>query len=47
LMNEREFASVRQIKGSLSQIHCANPGEFERALYVQALQTYKPKAMRR
>jgi hypothetical protein len=26
----------------MSQKYCANPGEFERAQYVQALQNYKP-----
>jgi dihydroorotate dehydrogenase (fumarate) len=46
-MKEREFASVRQLKGCLSQLHCANPGEFERAQYVQALQTYKPKSSKK
>lgn len=46
-MNEREFTSVRQLKGCLSQLHCANPGEFERAQYVQALQSYRPRAPRR
>jgi dihydroorotate dehydrogenase (fumarate) len=41
-MNEHEFTSVRQLQGSMSQKHCANPGDFERAQYVQALQNYKP-----
>lgn len=42
-MEEREFDSVRQLQGSMSQKHCANPGDFERAQYVHALQSYKPK----
>jgi dihydroorotate dehydrogenase (fumarate) len=42
-VNEREFKSVRQLQGSMSQKHCANPGDFERAQYVQALQSYKPR----
>jgi dihydroorotate dehydrogenase (fumarate) len=41
-MEEREYESVRQMRGSMSQIHCANPGEFERAQYVRALQSFKP-----
>jgi dihydroorotate dehydrogenase (fumarate) len=42
-MTERQFESVRQLQGSMSQKHCANPGDFERAQYVQALQSYKPR----
>jgi dihydroorotate dehydrogenase (fumarate) len=41
-MEEREYESVRQMRGSMSQIHCANPGEFERAQYVRALHSFKP-----
>jgi hypothetical protein len=26
----------------MSQIHCENPGEFERAQYVRALHSFKP-----
>jgi dihydroorotate dehydrogenase (fumarate) len=40
-MEEREYESVRQMRGSMSQIHCANPAEFERAQYVRALQSFK------
>jgi dihydroorotate dehydrogenase (fumarate) len=46
-MNEHEFESVRQLQGSMSQKHCANPGDFERAQYVQALQNYKPMQSKR
>jgi dihydroorotate dehydrogenase (fumarate) len=38
---EHEYESVRQLQGSMSQKHCANPSEFERAQYVRALHSYK------
>ncbi len=41
-MEEREYKSVGQMRGSVSQIHCENPGEFERAQYVRALHSFKP-----
>jgi len=41
-MEEREYESVRQMRGSMSQVHCASPAEFERAQYVRALQSFKP-----
>ncbi len=41
-MEEREYESVRQMRGSMSQVHCANPAEFERAQYVRSLQSFKP-----
>jgi len=41
-MEEREYESVRQMRGSMSQVHCENPAEFERAQYVRALQSFKP-----
>jgi dihydroorotate dehydrogenase (fumarate) len=36
-MEEHEYASVEQLKGSMSQQNCANPTAFERALYMQAI----------
>jgi dihydroorotate dehydrogenase (fumarate) len=41
-MEEHEYESVAQMRGSMSQIHCENPGEFERAQYVRALHSFKP-----
>ena len=41
-MEEHEYESVEQMQGSMSQIHCANPGEFERAQYMRALQSFRP-----
>ncbi len=36
-MKEHEYASVQQMKGSMSQIRCADPGAFERAQYMKAV----------
>jgi dihydroorotate dehydrogenase (fumarate) len=37
---ERGYESVEQMKGSLSQQACPDPGAFERANYMKALTTY-------
>ena len=39
-MVEREYSSVTQMKGSLSQQSCPDPDAFERANYMRALQSY-------
>lgn len=39
-MNEREYVSVEQMKGSLSQQACPDPAAFERANYMKALTSY-------
>lgn len=36
-MEQHEYESVEQLKGSLSQKHCADPAAFERALYMRTL----------
>lgn len=36
-MQEHEYESVEQLKGSMSQQNCANPSAFERAQYMQAI----------
>jgi len=36
-MDEHEYASVEQMRGSLSQKYCADPGAFERAQYIRAV----------
>jgi len=36
-MEEHEYESVRQMQGSMSQIHCPDPGAFERAQYMRAV----------
>ncbi len=40
-MEEHWYESVRQLKGSLSQMRCPDPSAFERAQYMRALTTYK------
>ena len=39
-MEEHEYESVRQMQGSMSQQHCADPSAFERAQYMRAVQRY-------
>ncbi len=39
-MEEREYESVEQMKGSMSQRSCPDPAAFERANYMKALQSY-------
>jgi dihydroorotate dehydrogenase (fumarate) len=39
-MSEREYTSVAQMKGSLSQQSCPDPDAFERANYMRALKSY-------
>jgi dihydroorotate dehydrogenase (fumarate) len=39
-MERHEYQSVRQMQGSLSQIHCPDPSAFERVQYMKALTTY-------
>lgn len=42
-MKEHEYESVQLMQGSMSQLHCPNPSEFERAQYMRAIQSYKPE----
>ena len=39
-MEEHEYESVEQLKGSMSQKNCPDHSAFERAQYMRALQTY-------
>jgi dihydroorotate dehydrogenase (fumarate) len=41
-MDERQYASVAQMIGSMSQQHCAEPAAFERANYMKTLDSYQP-----
>lgn len=41
-MEEHEYESIEQMKGSMSQIKCPDPSAFERAQYMKALTSYKP-----
>ncbi|MCB1162918.1 MAG: dihydroorotate dehydrogenase-like protein [Candidatus Krumholzibacteriia bacterium] len=44
-MEEREYESVEQLKGSMSQKSVAEPAAYERALYVQALQRFDGRSL--
>ncbi len=39
-LTEREYRSIEQMKGSLSQLSCPDPDAFERANYMKALKSY-------
>jgi dihydroorotate dehydrogenase (fumarate) len=41
-LTEREYESVMQLIGSMSQMHCTEPAAFERANYMKILQSYRP-----
>lgn len=41
-MTVHEYESVKQMRGSLSQINCEDPSAFERAQYMRALTTFRP-----
>jgi dihydroorotate dehydrogenase (fumarate) len=43
-MTEREYTSIEQLKGSLSQASAPDPGAFERGNYMRALHSYAPGA---
>lgn len=40
-MEKHEYDSVRQMKGSMSQIRCPDPSAFERAQYMKAVKSMK------
>jgi dihydroorotate dehydrogenase (fumarate) len=42
-LEEHEYVSVQQLRGSLSQKNCADPSAFERAQYMRALSSYPVK----
>jgi dihydroorotate dehydrogenase (fumarate) len=39
-MEEHEYESIRQMQGSMSQRHVAEPAAFERANYLKVLRSY-------
>jgi len=41
-MEQHEYESVKQMRGSVSQMHAEDPSAFERAQYMRALTTYRP-----
>ena len=38
----KEYDSISQLQGSMSQVNCPNPSIFERVQYLKAVQTYHP-----
>lgn len=41
-MEQHEYESVKQMRGSMSQLRCADPSAFERAQYMRAIKSYQP-----
>jgi dihydroorotate dehydrogenase (fumarate) len=39
-LEEHEYESVEQMKGSMSQVHSSDPAQFERSNYMESLITY-------
>jgi dihydroorotate dehydrogenase (fumarate) len=39
-LDDKEYVSVAQMKGSMSQRNSPNPAAFERANYVKTIQSY-------
>jgi len=39
-MEQRQYESVQQMKGSMSQINCLDPGAFERANYIKIIESW-------
>ena len=44
-MDEHEYASVQQLRGSLSHKNCPDPSAFERAQYMRAISSYGPSSL--
>jgi dihydroorotate dehydrogenase (fumarate) len=42
-MEEHEYESVKQMRGSMSQLNCTDESAFERAQYMKAVNSYKPE----
>ena len=40
-MEEHEYASIAQMRGSMSLARCPDPGAFERGSYMRVLQTWR------
>ena len=41
-LEEREYLSLNELHGSLSQLNVAAPAAFERANYIQIVRSYNP-----
>jgi dihydroorotate dehydrogenase (fumarate) len=46
-LEQHEYDSVQQLKGSLSQKNCTDPSAFERAQYMRAISSYPTAAAQR
>ena len=46
-MEEHEYASIRQMQGSMSRRSVTNPSAFERANYMNLLSSYEPRSKTR
>lgn len=44
-MEENEYESVSQMRGSFSQVNAEDPSTYERAQYMRALTTYRPTVL--
>jgi len=44
-MQEHEYQSIKQMQGSMSQIHCTDPELFERANYIKLLKSFEPRSI--
>ena len=42
-LEEHEYASIQQLRGSLSQKNCSDPSAFERAQYMRAISSFPVK----
>jgi dihydroorotate dehydrogenase (fumarate) len=42
-MEQHEYESVEQMRGSVSQMHADDPSAFERAQYMKALTSFRPR----
>jgi dihydroorotate dehydrogenase (fumarate) len=45
-MEQHEYESVKQMKGSMSQLRCADPSAFERAQYMRAVKSLQHVMLR-
>jgi dihydroorotate dehydrogenase (fumarate) len=43
-MEEKEYSSIAQLKGSMSQSKVTEPAAYERANYMKTIQSFKPVA---
>ncbi len=43
-LEEKEYDSISQMRGSVSQVNASDPSAFERAQYMRALNSYQPNA---